>query len=322
MSTHAVNVVRVGEVLPHPNADRLEMVPVGGYTCLVQAGQFKPGDLAVFIEPDYVVPDSPEFSFVKRRRIGAVRLRGMWSEGLLIPAPSGAAPGDNVMDQLGITRYEPTPNSRVQTGGNPEHLMPQTDYIKRVPKYDLENLKKYTSVFTPGEMVSVTEKLHGTNARYVFHDGSMYVGSRSMWWRPEADNVYWKALAQNPWVEKFCMTHPDVVLWGEVYGDVQDMKYGAAQGEYRFAVFDMWKDGKFLRPSDLDFAAAVTHGMRLVPPVALMEFDMDKLLTLAEEDSCYGGVREGLVIKPLVERTDPTIGRVAAKLVSRRYLSR
>lgn len=320
MSTHAVNVVQVQSVLPHPAADRLEMVPVGGYTCLVQAGQFKPGDLAVFIEPDYVVPDTQEFSFVKRRRIGAVRLRGVWSEGLLIPAPPGAKLGDDVMERLGITRYEPAPNSRVQTGGTPEHLMPQTDYIKRVPKYDLENLKKYTSVFQPGERVYVTEKLHGTNARYVFHDGRMYVGSRTQWWRPEAANVYWKALAQNPWVEEFCIDNPDTVLWGEVYGDVQDMKYGAAPGEYRFGVFDIWKDGKFL-PLSRSFAGDC-DGLQFVPMVAAMEFDMDKLLALAEEDSYHGGVREGLVIKPVVERIDPTIGRVAAKLVSRRYLSR
>ena len=56
MSEHAVRIIEVGEVRPHANADRLCIVPVGGWSCVVSKEQFKPGDRAIYIEPDYVVP--------------------------------------------------------------------------------------------------------------------------------------------------------------------------------------------------------------------------------------------------------------------------
>ena len=89
MSTHSVNIIEIGEVLPHDNAERLEIVPVGGWRAVVKKGQFTRGDRAVYIEPDYTVPTThPDFAFLAREgrdrhRFKAVRLRGvrgmMWS---------------------------------------------------------------------------------------------------------------------------------------------------------------------------------------------------------------------------------------------------
>lgn len=55
-NTSEVNVVRVGPVTTHPNADKLELTMVGGYQMVIGKDQFKEGDLAVFIQPDSVVP--------------------------------------------------------------------------------------------------------------------------------------------------------------------------------------------------------------------------------------------------------------------------
>ena len=35
-STHRVNVVKIEEILPCPNADNLGIVYIGGYQCVVQ----------------------------------------------------------------------------------------------------------------------------------------------------------------------------------------------------------------------------------------------------------------------------------------------
>ena len=40
-STHRANVVRIGEILPHPNADKLEITMVGGYQVVIGKGSFK-----------------------------------------------------------------------------------------------------------------------------------------------------------------------------------------------------------------------------------------------------------------------------------------
>lgn len=41
MSTHAVNVIEIGAVLPHGSADKLEIIPVNGWQAVVGKGQFK-----------------------------------------------------------------------------------------------------------------------------------------------------------------------------------------------------------------------------------------------------------------------------------------
>jgi hypothetical protein len=154
-TTHRVDVVRIKEVRPHPNADRLEIIPIEGYQAIVAKSQFRVGDLGYYIPPDSVVPDRPEFDFlwkgavegpvpVKRRRIAAKRLRGEWSEGLLMPTSCLSIndadervvvkqvsksdncieyeskivnEGDDVADFLGIAHYEP-PEDQVVTGTN------------------------------------------------------------------------------------------------------------------------------------------------------------------------------------------------------------
>jgi hypothetical protein len=71
MSTHEVRVHRINEIEKHPNADRLGLVRIDGFTAIVRLGDFKPGDLAAYIEPDYVVPDLEQFTFLK----GKLRIR-------------------------------------------------------------------------------------------------------------------------------------------------------------------------------------------------------------------------------------------------------
>lgn len=321
MSTHSVNVVRVGPVLPHPNADKLELTKVGEYTCVIPKGVYREGDLAAYIEPDYVVPATEQFAFLgtreKDRRVGAKKLRGIWSEGLLTAAPAGVVEGADVMEQLGIVRWEPPEPGQpgwLGVKGPPLGCLESVpEFIKAIPKYDLENYKKYArQVLIPGEVLIVTEKLHGTNSRYVFHDGRMYCGSRTQWRKAEPTNVYWEALKQNPQIERWCEDNPNAVLYGEIFGAVQDLRYGAADGEYRFASFDMYDEGVWWPPPP-DMA---------VPQLGIGEYTPEQLYAWAEQDSTFGGIREGLVIQPLDERTSPEIGRVKLKLVSNRYLSR
>ncbi len=326
MSTHSVNVVRLGAVEPHPNADKLEVTSITGYTAVLPKGMYKEGDLVTYIEPDYVVPESPQFAFLgtrpKDRRIGVKKLHGMWSEGLVVPAPEGAVEGENVMEKLGIVRWEPPEPGQpgwMGVKGPPLGCLESVpDFIKIIPKYDLENLKKYSDRFEPGEMVHVTEKLHGPNARYVWHDGRMFCGSRTQWRKPEPTNVYWETLKQNPGIEMWCMDNPNIVVCGEIYGAVQDLRYGAKDGEYRFAAFDLWD------PSQLWWLSPPEDGnfFETVPHLATIEFDLQGLKDMAECDSVYGGIREGLVIQPVKERYDNKLGRIKMKLVSNRYLSR
>src|SRR5262249_32544226 len=116
MSSHAVEVVRLDKFHPHPNADRLAIVDVFGHQVCGDKDEVQPGAVAAYIPPDSVAPDRPEFAFLDgHRRIRAKKLRGIISFGLLVKAPGGAAPGDDVAERLGITHYEPP--LRLTSGG-------------------------------------------------------------------------------------------------------------------------------------------------------------------------------------------------------------
>lgn len=70
MSTHSVNIIEIKEVRAHENAERLEIVPVDGWQAVVKKGQFKVGDEAVYIQPDYTVPTArPEFAFLAAKDV-------------------------------------------------------------------------------------------------------------------------------------------------------------------------------------------------------------------------------------------------------------
>jgi len=219
---HKVEVVRIKEVRVHPNADKLEIVPIEGYQAVVGKGQYKVGDLAYYIPPDSIVPDRPEFDFLwkgplegpaplKRRRIAAKRLRGEWSEGLLMPleqhqtcwsTPRGipvddgkvyqVKEGDDLAEMIGITHYDPEEEPASTRGTNKsvrKAKIPTTwrgwvNFIKMyirgerceggptgLPVYDVEALKKHMHVFEEGENVIATEKIHGSNARYSYVKG-------------------------------------------------------------------------------------------------------------------------------------------------------
>ena len=65
---------------------------IWGYTACVAKGLFRPGDLAAYLPPDSLVPDTPEFAFLgEHRRIKVRRLRGIYSQGLLIRKWAGSS---------------------------------------------------------------------------------------------------------------------------------------------------------------------------------------------------------------------------------------
>lgn len=309
---HRVEVVPV-KLEPHPNADTLSIVHIRGFTCCVRSADWADGQLAAYIPPDSVVPgDDPQFAFLDgKTRIKVKKLRGIVSMGLLVPAPDGAQVGDDVADTLRITHYEP-PLS-VSSGGEAEQ--PPPGYH---PQYDVDSMRSYPDIFVPGEEVVATEKIHGASARYCFHDGRMYCGSRAEWKKYDAKNIWWMALENTPELEQFCREHPEFTVYGEVFGKVQSLKYGA--DAIRFGAFDVLHGSEWL-----SWHETLGCALPWVPVVYRGPFDMGELERLADGPSLIAGadhIREGIVVKPVVERTHPAIGRVQLKLVSNEYLAR
>lgn len=317
MSTHKVEVVPV-TLKPHPNADSLSIVSVWGYTVCVRTADWAGVDRGAYIPPDSIVDSArPEFAFLAgHERVKVKKLRGVVSMGLLTRAPDGAEIGDDVMEHLGVKHYEPPMKGPAGTPGGPSLEAGQAPSLF-APVYDVENARRYGHLFVDGEPVIVTEKIHGANGRWVFDGEKMHCGSRNEWKR-DCVGFPWAALGYCPWLRKWCTDHPGLVVYGEVFGQVQDLKYGRSGIDV--AVFDILEGSRWLDAAE---ARKVGAGLQWVPVLAETTWRWPDIAQYAEGQSTLAEhVREGCVVKPLVERTHPEIGRVQAKLVGNGYMER
>jgi RNA ligase (TIGR02306 family) len=334
MSTFTCPVVRVTGITKHPNADTLSITTVEGCPTIFGTEMFKEGDLAIYVPVDAVVPETvPGTEFLgKHRRIKAKKLRGIFSMGLLLPI-KGLFPitveysgnqyipedGANVAEVLGITKYEEPEPIFMQTGNC---SAPKT--ISSPPVYDVESFRKYHHLFEPGEEVYISEKIHGTNARFVYWDGQLYCGSHKTWKTQDDNNLWWKvAKAYN--LEERLKRDPGMILYGEIYGNVQDLKYGAKLNELFFRAFDVYHTGVGQWLSYLPFICFCDElEIPRVPTLykgPYLGFD-DLAIFAAGNSTLADHIKEGFVIKPTMERWNNEIGRTIAKLVSDAYLLR
>lgn len=327
MSEFNVVVVEIDKIGKHPNADTLSITQImGGYPCIFRTGEFNTGDKAVYVPVDALVPLSEErWAFLRdpdrpskiQHRIKAKKLRGIFSMGILTQCtdPSWIV-GQNVQQFLNIEKWDP--EVILSTKGECEKD------LSGMPTYtDIDGLRKYKNVLVQGEEVVLTEKIHGSNFRSVYKDGRLWVGSHHQVKREEADSTFWRAAKLNDLENKLKLC-PDKVFYGEMFGNVTDLKYGATKESPLFLrffdIFDLMT-GRFV---DYDDYLNTLKKIDLCPVPLLYRgpWNMD-LISLAEGTSTIypGHVREGFVVKPVKERREH-MGRVILKYVGEGYLLR
>jgi RNA ligase (TIGR02306 family) len=307
-----VRVARITNVRPHPNADQLDLADVEGYSVIVRRGEFAEGSLCVYIPRDSVVPEgSPMFGFLgSDRRIRPKRLRGIFSDGLVMPvACSSWVEGQDVGSDLGIVRYEPKLSPMLLSGA----ALPDPGIA---PSYDLHPLRRYKDAFRDGDQAVITEKIHGTNARFALdEEGRFWAGSRNLWKRESDDDLWWRVARQYNMPEVLETLHtmmhvPNtarrvVVLYGEVYGpNIQKgFGYGVTHGTLQFRAFDLMlgpaHTRDFLAWNELELATEEV-GIDVVPALYRGPFSMECVRRHAEGvTSLHGGtnVREGVVVR-------------------------
>lgn len=358
MSEFHVEVVAIGAVRKHPDADTLSITNIygdsqgeGGYPVIFRTGEFNEGDKAVYVPVDCVVPDTAYWNFLapqpkvkdgvevdpgypvgtvpaSYRRIKARRLRGIFSMGILAPIEllsDDHVVGTNVVDEMGITRWEPKDPSDDSSPRHPAgHNVPgPSGWV--FPKYtDIEPMRKYRSVFDPNEEVVCTEKIHGMNGRWC-HDGDkLWVGSHERVKRSGGDDAWCKVAEQHALDERLRML-PMHVVFGEVYGlGSQDMTYFRAGLD--LVVFDIARVSLDGRPAtyldyDVMVETARERGLSIAPvlyrgPAGDIPSDLQEGMTVLGLGS---HVREGYVCRPVRERYDHRIGRVVLKMVGSDY---
>ena len=221
-------VGKIGSISEIPNADKIELVTVGGWTAITKKGEYQVGDKVVVATTDAVIPqalsDLMEVTNYLRKgqRVRTVKLRGVYSECLLVPfkylAPksleNNVNEGDDMMSILGVTKYEPPVKTVQLSVGGRKIKYHQNPNFKVY--YKFPNQKNVPDMFNEEDEVVITRKLHGTNARY----GIVRKKKLSLW-----DRV--KMLFGNQWA-----------AFEYVYGSHNVEKGSDSQGFYDT---DVWK---------------------------------------------------------------------------------
>ncbi len=193
---------KINKIEEIPGADKIELATINGWTSVVQKGIHKEGDLVLCITTDAVIPTNYSDAWGvtnylrKGNRVRTVRLKGVYSECILIPARgvigSNFKEGQDLMESLCIRKYEPPVREvvvsipRVYFKWNEVHKYKMwksyTNYLihtikNKTKKYYKDNLnfnkyykfpnqKNVPHMFNADDTVVITRKIHGTNARY------------------------------------------------------------------------------------------------------------------------------------------------------------
>lgn len=170
-------VARIDEIKSIPGADNIEQGVIGGWNCIIKKGEYKVDDLVVVATTDAVIPvELSDLMNVtnylrKGQRVRTVKLRGVYSECLIIPISyvpykgirNEYFEGRDMMEVMGISKYEP-PVKQVQLASGKK--IRYQDNPNFHVYYKFPNLKNVTGMFTEEDEVEITRKIHGTNARY------------------------------------------------------------------------------------------------------------------------------------------------------------
>lgn len=363
MSQFSCPIVPITFVKKHDNADTLSVTEIEGNPVIFKTGDFQIEQYAIYVPVDAVVPlSNPAFAFLATKegqthsRIKAKKLRGVFSMGLLVPLSvlpanhsfqllntTGISTAvTDVSEVLGITKYE-EPEETLSTRS--QHASRPPDTVT-APIYDIESHRKYRYLYLDGEEIVATEKLHGCNGRFVYYSGDepttwwqkllfkifgwkanarLLVGSRRFFNKESPTDIWWK-VAKKYDLGKKLKNRPGFTLYGEVYGLVQDLHYGAsAEDPVHFAAFDVLENatGRWLDYDEfLDFCKKLD--IPTVPELYRGPYSFEKVHALSLGNSMLSSkqIREGVVIKPVKNRRDSRFGRVITKLVGEQYLLR
>ena len=218
-------VARINEIKPIEGADKIEQGVIGGWNCIIQKGQYKVDDLVAVATTDAVIPqhlsdDMNVTNYLRKGgRVRTDKLRGVYSECLIIPIEKTGlfkyefTEGKDLMDIMYIHKYEP-PAVQIQLSSGRKVKYYQNPNFGVY--YKFPNLKNVKGMFTGEDLVEITRKMHGTNARY----GIVKKRKMSIW-----DKV--KRFFGNEWAE-----------YEYVYGSHNVEKGSDSQGFYGTDVWD------------------------------------------------------------------------------------
>jgi RNA ligase (TIGR02306 family) len=257
------SIQTVKYVKPIPDADSIETVGVLGWEVVSKKGEFQTGDTCLFIEIDSLLPEIPEFEFLrkgcwndnlKKYRLKTVKLRKQLSQGLALPTTvfpilAGLTAGADVTDLLGIEKYEPPiPAQIVGDARSFSWPISKTDET-RVQLDDEYGFIERLS----GKPYYIGLKLDGTSSTFLIDpkDETFHVCGRNYSYKRNDTHTFWK-IAQRYNIEQRLRYFWDkgnnrIAIQGEIVGPgIQKNPLGLSVPDlYIFNVIDIADNTRF-----------------------------------------------------------------------------
>jgi len=336
-------IQKLHSIQKHPNeeVEKLEVGKVLEWPVVIPKGQYKEGELVVFITIDSIVPESnPYFEFMRRQkfRIWNARFKGAPSSGLVCPtsilndfvkmsAPFEGAEftwneGVDVSTILGITKYEKPLDLSVRgdaAGNFPTSLISISDEDNM-----LSNSKSLLEL--EGKDIYITQKVDGSSTTFIFNNGEFKACSRRFELK-EGSGFPWTSATKYDIKNKMTILGRNLAIQAEsigpkLNGNTMELK------EPEIRVF---------RIKDLDKREVVNFyeltklceqlQLPMVDVIDVCKFDKDKhtieyfrQLADAQIWKTNGKPGEGVVVAPTIPFYSPSIGKEwSLKLINQNY---
>lgn len=321
----------ITDLNPIEGADQIEVASILGWKVVVKKGEFKINDKVVYCEIDCLMPDRPEFEFLKPigMRIKTVRLRGQVSQGICFPlsilnkinpTPDLRAfcIDDDVTDILGITQYQDVipPDLMGKAKGYIPSAIPKSS-ITRIQTLQ-ERLDKFK-----GTLCYYTEKLDGESITFYIKDNVFGVCSKEVDFLETEDSAHWNIAKSLDIENKLRSMNCNFSLQGEMVGEgIKKNKY-KLKGRHVF-FYNAFEVDKYRYFNYTELIEVMNKlNLKIVPVLSysfVLSNNIDELVELSIGTSKLSDTqREGIVVCPLTELSYSG-DRVIFKVISPKFL--
>lgn len=316
--------------------------------------------IAYFEIDSLIPLDIPQFSFLRKKdtethaRIKTIKLKGKFAQGLILPLSEieailkvkepdkvlTFAEGDDLTELLGVTKWEP--EIPAQLAGKVVSSFPS--FVSKTDETRIQSCPGVLDTYKD-EKVFITEKLDGSSITIFYvnrnqpglptkyledNQDEMIFGvcSRNLCIARSADNSFWKAVEILDIENKLKALGKPIVLQGELIGlGVCGNKLGLTSLDIKlFNIADPTTRTYYNFEDFIATAKALQLGT--VPildehiGVNLGTYNVEQFVNLSMAYSKLNPKvwREGIVVRPLVEKEVRGLGRLSFKVINPQFL--
>jgi RNA ligase (TIGR02306 family) len=308
---------------PIPNADSIELATVLGWEVVVSKDKFKIGDKCIYIPIDTLVDTYRKWfyflskdSSYKPIRIKTTRIRGVWSQGLIIPITEEILEEvfkqttkklldiefEDIGGLIGVTKYQKDIAQIFNTSSNGAQLIDfPTDIISKTEEPNLKTKPDLLKEFE-NKTLYITKKMDGSSMTLIYLNNKISICSRN--YILEEDSPMYMFANNSGLVSKILANvQSNIAIQGEFCGPkINSNKLKLSDNHfYIFNIKNLDTDTYYSLNQIKQFIENL--GLEMVPVLDIFEYndswDLKKFQEYANNIKYNNDYGEGVVIRPV-----------------------